>query len=213
MLKNLNDIAKDQPTKNNDWLQVRDLGSGKYHFGFWKCEIRNTQAGQQSLNFKGVSRTGLFDILAENGYCKRYRENGTYILIRNIDNVLELVTPAQIKDFALELVDSLPEQVPVLGFIISAESLKETFLSEHHILFGENTLSPLKTHTDELLSDKSNKMYFPYQNGVAAVTADKIELIPYADLKDICLNMVNVVQYNLASDNVTVLLVKFDTNK
>jgi hypothetical protein len=179
--------VEQQTADSISWLDIVERGSSKYSFGFWNFKIQIRPTGDQILTIESVSKNGLFTELAKAGFCKRYRQNGTYILIRVEDNILKLVTPAQIKDFALALVDSLPESVMLFGFKILKAQLKETFLREQHCLFGENVLSPLPTHTADLLSDTPREMFFPFQNAVIQVDASGLKMIPYADLKNVCI--------------------------
>lgn len=178
--------AKVSPA-NNDWIQLNDLKNGNYSFGFWNIKIKNYANGQQVLEFNGICKTNTFDILQSYGFCKRYREDGTFLLIRDIDNTLTKQTPSQIKDFVITLVDGLPEDIDICGFKIRSIKLKEEFLREHRVLFSDDALSPLRNHTKKLLNDTSDTMFFPFKNGVAKVTKKGVAVVPYSDLKDVCI--------------------------
>ena len=193
-MTNLVDLNKAKMQEANfDWLKLIDLKNGNYSFGFWNVSIQNHTGGQQSLKFGGVCKTNTFEILENFGFCKRYREDGSFLLIRDIDNILIKLTPSEIKDFAIELVNSLPNEIEICGFKVQKRNFYEVFLREHHVLFGENSLSPLRNHTKQLLSDTSSTMYFPFQNGVAVVTKQCIEIIPYSDLKDLCIWKAHII--------------------
>ena len=195
-LIDLNKITMEKPeVKDFDWLQLHDLKNGNYSFGFWNVSIQTYTNGQQVLKYGGVCKTNTFEILENNGFCKRYREDGSFLLIREIDNILTKVTPAQIKDFVLDMLDSLPEELEICGFKLQKKNFVEVFLREHCSLFSENnSLSPLRNHTKKLLNDTPTTMYFPFKNGVAKVTKESVELLPYSDLKNLCIWENHIIQ-------------------
>jgi hypothetical protein len=180
-------VTEVAPKAKFDWLKLNDLKNGIYSFGFWNVSILTNTSGQKTLKFGGVCKTNTFEILENYGFCKRYRKDGSFLLIRDINNILTKVTPVQIKDFAIAMINGLPDEVEICGFKVQKKNFHEVFLGEHNFLFGENSLSPLRNHTKKLLNDTSSKMYFPFNNGVAVVTKEGVELIPYSDLKDLCI--------------------------
>ena len=186
-LIDLNNIDNQTYKITEDWLEIKDLGSNSYHFGFWCVKLCSSANGQEYLKYEGVSKIGLLSVLEHYGYYKRYRSNNTHIFVHSNKNILKLVTPTQMKDFALDLIKSLPEKVDVLGFKIQSEKLKEIFLREHNVLFGENALSPLQTHKANFLSDDKDTMYFPFKNTVVKVTASGTKLIEYEHLEKLCI--------------------------
>ncbi len=186
-LIDLNDIDNQAYKISENWLEIKDLGSNSYHFGFWCVKLCSSANGQEYLKYEGVSKIGLLSVLEHYGYYKRYRSNNTHIFVQSNKNILKLVTPTQMKDFALDLIKSLPEKVDVLGFKIQSEKLKEIFLREHNVLFGENALSPLQTHKANFLSDDKDTMYFPFKNTVVKVTASGTKLIEYEHLVKLCI--------------------------
>lgn len=179
---------------NYDWLKIVKVAENAVRFGVWEIVIKNLPDGTRIIKNNHVSLNGLFAILDNAGFAKRYRPDGTYILIRVKENILTVAKPAQIKDYIIDLVETLPETISVQGFELTKESLKETFLAQHHILFGENTLSPLKNNTSEMLSDTPNEMYFPYLNTVVKVTRSGVELLPYSELKNLCIWDSHIIQ-------------------
>ena len=176
-----------EPVVKNDWMIITDLKNGRYSFGFWNVIIKNSANGQQYLQHDGICKTNTFDILHQAGFCKRYRADGSFLLIRVIDNILERVTPAQIKDFTLDMIDKLPDEVEVCGFKLQKKILKEKFLNEHAKLFMHESLTPLKNHTAKMMTDTKTTMLFPFRNAVAKVTTTGVELVNYADLKNVCI--------------------------
>ena len=178
---------------DTNWLDVHSLGGDEYNFGFWNFELVRF-GGQRSLNFKSVSQTRFFDILTNNGFCKRYRENGTFLLIHNKDNILTIVNSTQIKDFVLKLLSKLPDEIDLLEFKVKTEKLREKFLKEHNYLFNESALSPLNNHDTPLLSDSKKTMYFPFLNGVVEVTNERAHLKKYSELDNLCVWKQHIIQ-------------------
>ncbi|MDO9152308.1 MAG: hypothetical protein Q7U47_01105 [Paludibacter sp.] len=214
-LIDLNSVAPIQTPaqeQNFDWLKLHDLKNGNYSFGFWNVSIQTHTGGQQSLKFGGVCKTNTFEILENFGFCKRYREDGSFLLIRNIDNILTKVAPVEIKDFALDMINGLPEEVEICGFKIKKNNLVEVFLREHNILFGENSLSPLKNHTKKLLADTPTTMFFPYKNGVAKVTKQGLELIPYSNLRNLCIWENHIIKRHFSITDVKSMFENFIQN-
>lgn len=191
-----------EPVVKNDWMIITDLKNGRYSFGFWNVIIKNSANGQQYLQHDGICKTNTFDILHQAGFCKRYRADGSFLLIRVIDNILERVTPAQIKDFALDMIDKLPDEVEVCGFKLQKKILKEKFLNEHVKLFIHESLTPLKNHTAKMIADTKTTMLFPFRNAVAKVTTTGVELVNYADLKNVCIWKEHIIQRDfIPNDN------------
>lgn len=182
--------------KDNSWLEIHNLGPNQYNMGFWDFSIVRV-SNQQYIDFNGVSKIRLFEILSVNGFCKLFRENGTFILIHNNDNVLSVVNGIQIKDFALKLLDLLPDEIDILGFKIKTDVLKEKFLDEHVNLFREESLSPLKNLETPILRDTANTMYFPFLNGVAVVTQDGAIMRNYTELDNLCVWKDHIIKRNV----------------
>jgi hypothetical protein len=204
-----------QPLIQKDWLEVVTVGSGSYRFGFWEIALvtkKKKELEETDLIFKGVSKTGLFSILEVAGYAKRYRPDGSYILLREKDNILSMATPAQIKDFCISLVNSLPNSLQVQGFTVTSERLKEIFFNQHHVLFGENVLSPLRNNDSKMLADTAREMYFPFLNVIAKVTTTGVEVIQYPDLKGLCIWDSHIIQRNFIISDSKAMFADFITN-
>jgi len=193
-LNNIEPAPAPAPEKNFDWLEVVKVAENAVRFGVWEIVIKTLPDGTQIIKKLHVSLNGLFAILEDAGFAKRYRPDGTYSLIRVKENILSVVKPAQIKDHVIDLVEALPETITVQGFKLTKETLKEVFLSQHHILFGENTLSPLKNNSSELLTDTPTEMFFPYLNTVVKVTRSGVEMLPYSELKNLCIWDSHIIQ-------------------
>lgn len=190
-----NIVAEVVPAPDYDWMEVKDLKKGKYSFGFWEGKI-TSKNDIQSFDIVGICKTNLWDILHKAGFWRRESIDGYHVFIRDIDNILEEVKSAKIKGFVLNMIESLPESITISDFKIPLQILKEKFMDEQVALFKEDSLSILKEHTRKLLTDDKKKMYFPFLNGVAKVTAQGIELLDYSELKEFCIWKDHIIQRN-----------------
>lgn len=214
MLVNLNTIV-DVPANfasNTDWLEIVKVENNVLRFGVWEIRFNTLQDSSQLIKKIGVSRTGLFDILQNAGFAKRYRDDGTYVFIQVTDNILSIVSPAQIKDFIINLVGTLPNELTIQGFKLTREQLNEVFLLQHHILFGENTLSPLKNNDSVMLTDTPREMFFPYLNTIVKVSSSGVELLPYAELKNLCIWESHIKKRNFEISDSKAMFSDFLTN-
>lgn len=184
-LESVNNIENKKFSPVYDWLKPINLETNEYIIGFWIIRIQIGDNGQRNLKLKGVSKVGLMDVLASYGFRKRYRENQTYFFIHEEDSIIKIVTPAIIKDFAVEMLNSLPEIVKVGDLSITSTKLKEAFTRSMHVLFGDKALSDIPVHSKEILSDSAHEMFFPFMNIIVKVTADCIELLNYSDLEGV----------------------------
>jgi len=200
------------PEKKFDWLEVVKVAENAIRFGVWEIIIKTLPDGTQLIKNNHVSLNGLFAILDDAGFAKRYRPDGTYSLIRVKENILTVVKPSQIKDYIIDLVETLPETITVQGFKLTKEQLKEVFLAQHHILFGENTLSPLKNNDSVMLTDTPKEMFFPYLNTIVKVSSSGVELLPYAELKNLCIWESHIKKRNFEISDSKAMFSDFLTN-
>lgn len=187
-LINLNDLTSGSESKQkSEWLTLTDLKNGRYSFGLWSVIIKNAQNGQQYLQHDGISKENLFTILHKAGYRKRYDNNKNFLFVKVQDNILDEVTTNEIRDFVINLIDTLPNEVEVCGFKLQKAVLSEKFKTEHVKLFSRESMAALRNHTGNLMRDTKTAMLLPFLNGVAKVTKKGVELVAYAEFSNICI--------------------------
>lgn len=111
----------------------------------------------------------------------RYDLDSTSIFIRNQNNILSPVTMNQIQDDFFDQLESLPDE---LEDGVRKDLLKEKFYRTPSQYFNEARFNLLKP-TEPLIFVKDTKInaYLFFKNAFIKITADKIELLPYDQLK------------------------------
>lgn len=143
-----------------------------------------------SYTFSGVYKTGEYDYMHRIGYYKRYRPDGTYILIKEDRNIINQVEISQLRDVVTNYVRSFKEKLcfDFKGVTIEVEPAKlhESFLNTSHLIFNESALGHLQNHEKPILRDTKDAMFFYFTNCVVKVTKDGITQVAYSDLDDNC---------------------------
>lgn len=99
-------------------------------------------------------------------------------VVRQVEQVVQEVTRAQLKDFVLGFVEELP-------FAFDGtyrDRVEEQVQAQHRMLFDEGTSEFLPTLGSEFLRDTAQQAYLFYRNGVVVATKDGPELQPYGEL-------------------------------
>ncbi len=99
-------------------------------------------------------------------------------VVRQVEQVVQEVTRAQLKDFVLGYVEELP-------FAFDGtyrDRVEEQVQAQHRMLFDEGTSEFLPTLGGEFMRDTAKDAYLFYRNGVVVATKDGPELRPYAEL-------------------------------
>ena len=182
---NLNDQEPESNQNTFDWMQLNDLKNGRYSFGIWSVIIKNSANGQQYLQHDGICKENLFNILHNAGYRKKYDAQKNIQLVKVQDNILDVVTNNEMRDYITNLIDTLPSEIEVCGFKLQKAILSEKFKAEHVRLFAKDSLAVLRNHTGKLMKDTKTAMLFPFLNGVAKVTKKGVELVPYGEFQNV----------------------------
>lgn len=99
-------------------------------------------------------------------------------VVRQVEQVVQEVTRAQLKDFVLGYVEELP-------FAFDGtyrDRVEEQVQAQHRLLFDEGTQEFLPGLTGEFQRDTASRAYLFYRNAVVCATKDGPELVPYAEL-------------------------------
>jgi len=111
------------------------------------------------------------EFLIKNGFLKYYPENAEKpSFVRVVENKVNLISTAQIKDFVLEF---LREQNNIDVW---------NYCSRHVNLFTEKYLDFIESIDLLMLSDTKDKSFIPFKNGVVEVTKNNYKLIPFVDV-------------------------------
>jgi hypothetical protein len=169
-----------------DTAQIVELSDKEFAIGIWLFGVDKYGMPHP----KSLYRQGLLEILEQRGYYKRFRDNGTYFFIQEINNIIRQVEPVHMKTECLDyvLAYSLPaefkyKKIPVE---VSAKKLREIFLKQSHLIFNDAFLEHLPEHTKPVLKDTKERVYFYFKNKVVAISSTKFKEYAYADLEGYC---------------------------
>lgn len=156
---------------------IKDLNDrwGEQILEFWDI---NEKTGQPSIN-----RYKLQIFLTKQGGFRLYfyDPNSTiYRLTRVKDGFIEEASTEQIKRFIKDYIDRLPD---TFDGEVSPQDLLELLYKGASIFFSDAFFEFFDRANVEFLKDTKDVSYFPFKNGVVVITADKIVLKTYGELK------------------------------
>jgi hypothetical protein len=132
-----------------------------------------------------INRSNLIDFLHNTGgFSIYYYDNRTtiYKIVQCRDGLIEDVTTEHIKKFLLDYIDSLPE---TFDNNLTPEDIKEILLKGSDTFFSKGLLEFLPRGHFDFLKDTWDAAFFPFRNGVAVITKDKMELKSYAEINKV----------------------------
>jgi hypothetical protein len=116
--------------------------------------------------------------LCDNGYRMMMVGGNGRKLVKITDSVLEEVTAFHVKNFVMNFVNALPENIAdgITRDDLIREIMKKT------TLFTNDRFDFLDKNVGSLHKDNSQTSYFYFTNGFVKVTKDSISLHPYSEL-------------------------------
>ena len=178
----------------------------KVGFGIWDFKVK-FPAGKDdepSGYFSGVYRNGFIDFLSHYGFCKRFRTDGSYFLLRCIENMIEEVDTINVSDFITEYLEKYGSDIsftenfdgdPVV-FTASLLLQKETIKKQCHSLFNKKFLELLPTFDAEILKDTPTECFKLFSNRIIQITAEGLQEIEYKDLLDKFVWKKHIIDYD-----------------
>ncbi len=163
-------------------------------------------------------RYGIICKLESKGFYKRYRGNNSYILIREIDNIICEVEQSILKDDMFSEVKAISKTIEVdcngHSAPLSAENLRETFLKQSHLIFNDNFLEHLKTHSKPILRDTKDISYYFFTNTIVVVKKSCFEFLEYNMINNQCIWDTQIIDHELKynSENKDCHFSKFISN-
>lgn len=168
------------------------------------------EGGEMKPRFDGLSYNGIFRFLNDNGFYKRYREEGDGappsepLLIREQNGVIYEVIPANIRDFISGYLDTLPEETvyslptntEILYATVNAEALRERWKAASGSICNYLFLGHLETHKKEVVKDTISTTWKFFKNTALRITADGATQIPYVFLANKCVWRSQIKQRN-----------------
>jgi len=178
-----------------------------YAYGIW---LFNVNAGSGNAFIDGIYRDGFLALINGLGYFKRYKKDNTFQYIKDVENIIHAVEVSQIRDEITNIIirySAIKFDFAGLTFEATAEIQKEKFFRNSPSLFTDAILGHLPNHDSPVLHDVETEMYFPFQNCIASVTDERINIKSYADLKGVCIWKDHIIKQSLTYVN------DFDTSQ
>ncbi|MBD2702641.1 hypothetical protein IC229_18485 [Spirosoma sp. BT702] len=140
----------------------------------------------QEWVLSGLYRTGILEYLQGLLFAKRYRpDNFSTSLIRG-DSIIEPVIDTNMRDCLKAYIESKPYPLSVDYITATYEGRLEIYNRQQHLTVNPKNLEGLHTHARPLLRDTETACYIPYKNGIIAVKAGSVKILPYDFLQDRC---------------------------
>lgn len=127
-----------------------------------------------------VNRPRFIDLLHANGIYLYFPGGNSYVLCKITDCFIEEITTERIKKIVRDHVNSLPEK---LDCGITRIELLDFLYKGSDNYFGRGQIEFIDRAEPDFLKDTKDIAYLPFRNGVVVITADKISLLPYAEVK------------------------------
>ena len=160
--------------------------------GIWDFKVKFPAGKEEKAQgcFVGVYRNGFIDFLSHYGFLKRYRTDGSYFLLRCIENTIEEVDTINVSDFVTEYLEKNGKDIlfdekldgHAVKFKASLLLQKETIKKQCHSLFNKKFLELLPTFDAEILKDTPTECYKLFKNCIIKITAEGLQVIEYKDL-------------------------------
>lgn len=174
------------------------LSPKEFAYGLYRWKL-----GREGLEWAGIYRGGIINLLIKQGFRKITQPNKTFILVKVLNNIVDEVNNVFLKDSVKGDIDSLDCNIEFIGtgptnVVLTVEKLREDFLTSAHTIFNTNFLSALPEHSTAFLKDTDDTMYFPFSDTVAVITKDSyIEFKPYSELEGLCVWRNRIIDHDV----------------
>jgi len=145
---------------------------------FWNITTKVSKNGNKETI--EIDQVALKEFLEKEGFA-RLKVGKGYIFIRNQNNVISEVTEDDIKDFVIQFVDNLPDN---LTPVITKRDLLGKFMKGNFVYFGKGALSYIKLVEIKFHRDTKDEAFVYYKNGIVKITKDGVEILDYNSLTE-----------------------------
>lgn len=177
-------------TVNNEVSQriPQEISEGAFAVGIWKFLYSKRN---NVWYLKGLYFDGFIKLLTSLGFYKRYRsDQQTYVLIREVGNIIKEVEISHIKDAVFNpsnlQFNDLQFTYQKEQYHITSDMLREVYLQQFNNVVNANFLAHLETHCKPTIRDSKEKTYLFFRNGVVSVHKAGYEFTAYDKLKKRC---------------------------
>ena len=97
---------------------------------------------------------------------------------------------------------------------VQIEKLRETYLNQHHLIFNDNFLEHLPTHTKPILRDTKDEAFFCFKNKIIQISEEGIQSIEYSNISNMCIWRTQIIDHDFhyVDNNYKCHFGKFITN-
>ncbi|MES2893368.1 MAG: hypothetical protein V4725_15190 [Bacteroidota bacterium] len=179
-------------------------------------ELSNSSVGYHLWHFRLNRMTreyvidGLFwlavrKLLHKKGYAKR-AIGKDFLFIKKTGNVIKEVSAQIMRDDIIRYVEAFSEGIRFMHKNFThqfpPEALLETFLNNSNNLFNNFWLQHLNVHSEPLLKDIRDEMFFVFQNGVVTVSREGVILGKLEAMKGICIWEDQIIPHRFVPESV-----------
>ena len=190
----INPFKNENSDPGNSNTDAITLTSQAFAWNIWRFKMYQ----YKNPVLEGIYREGVYTLLTEMGYYKRYNRDNTYIFIHDENNIISSVEISQMRDRVTKYIERFSGIVSFfycgMEMKFTAEKLRETLYQNSHLLFNPGALGHLKNHERPILRDTKTEMFFPFSNCVVSITSNGVRIIQYKELKEECVWMDHIIK-------------------
>ena len=198
-------LGQDPTQKDKSKLRIIKpiyLKDSAFAYDLWEFYGSEKKGYQlSSLYYEGMR---LF--IQSKDYYKRQLTNESHIYIKQVNNIIDEVTPENINDVVRSYVDAFNQNLEFEHnnklYSIPHEALRNIYLKQHHNIINQKWLTNLDKHDVPILKDTKTTSYFVFNNCFVEVNGKGIDTRTLSELKGYCIwkDQVNKHDFNYIED-------------
>lgn len=148
-----------------------------------------------SLYYEGIRQ-----YIESCNFFKKELSEKSHVYIKDVDGIIEEVTPERMNDEIRSYVDKLYGSINFeynnQKFSIPSETLKNIYLKQYNNIFNQKWLTNIQKHKKPMLKDEENKSYFVFNDCYVEVTKNGVKKKNLTELKGKCVWKDQVINHN-----------------
>ena len=177
------------------------LKNSAFAYDLW--EFKKNKKEEYELS--SLYYEGMRVFINSKGFYKKQLTNDNHIYIKEIDNVIEEVTPEFINDLVRGYVESIGDikfKYYNEDFSIPHSALKNTYLKQHQNIVNNKWLTNIQIHSKPILKDTETSSFFVFNNCYVEVTKEGITKKNIEELKGYCVwkDQIKPYDFNYKND-------------
>ena len=154
---------------------------------FWKFKSNNKD--ELVINISKV-----IDFLSYNNIYCYYKDKDTSYIVKEVNNVIEIISEKTILKYLQDYVNSLPSDYKYFNNANCNKEAVQDLLKELSVQQFNKIIQNLEIKEIELLKDTKDVCYKCFKNIIVKITANNIELLDYKDIDKKVLKT-NIIDY------------------